>query len=528
MATKLKKNVLPTGHSPNDFVCFGPAATKDGEFDSCKIADLGCFNQNGIDSNKYYHGAIVQSKINNGWYVYFEWGRTGSSDPDFQFVYCGTSESEAQSEFVKQLLAKNVKRGIWTTVAGIKVLKPKPNEKSCYVVRPMATRVTGLPDARTIKSNDVTGPVASPKLKHKSVDSHTLALIRDLKMATIAYTRGAMADASLPTLNAIDEARNILIEAEKRLMQIGDSLSIQQKDSKLYDYTTLLFGRIPKRKPINAPVDTWVLTQDNIISWRQDLDAFESAISSYSTINDVEVNPLADMKIEIEYMPKSSLMGDFIYNWMPKASNNSHGNVGGLHIKNVWQIKLTELERRFIDKMKQVNKVDPYETPRLKPTKHPYLSAQESISYANSHTALLWHGSRSVNVASILKTGLKLPKQLVGVTLTGSLLGGGAYFAEDWKKSAGYCSLQNSYWSNGDGKVKGREAFMFAVDVILGQPYTAAKSKGYTSPPAGYHSVLGKANVTGISGGGKLKNNEWVIYDTSQHFPRFLIEFSTK
>src|SRR5205807_5568521 len=62
MGTKLGKNEFPTSHGADDFKCFGPPALKDGEFENCKIADLGCFTQDGKDSNKRYHGAVVQSK----------------------------------------------------------------------------------------------------------------------------------------------------------------------------------------------------------------------------------------------------------------------------------------------------------------------------------------------------------------------------------------------------------------------------------------------------------------------------------
>jgi hypothetical protein len=88
----------------------------------------------------------------------------------------------------------------------------------------MATRCTGLPDARSIKINEGAkkkeekpangdGASATDKPKKKSApkcDNQTLSLMRDLAVATVAYTRGSMADASLPTQLSIDEARAIL------------------------------------------------------------------------------------------------------------------------------------------------------------------------------------------------------------------------------------------------------------------------------------------------------------------------------
>ena len=54
MGTKLAKNTFPSKAGPDDFQCFGPPATTDGTFDTVRICDMGCFTQDGKDSNKYY------------------------------------------------------------------------------------------------------------------------------------------------------------------------------------------------------------------------------------------------------------------------------------------------------------------------------------------------------------------------------------------------------------------------------------------------------------------------------------------
>ena len=264
MGTKLAKDTYPENATAQDFQCFGPPATRDGEFEAVKICDMGCFTQDGKDSNKYYHAAIVQHKQSKNWYAYFEWGRVGATRPSFQFVACQT-EAEAQYEFASQLHSKNDRRGEWVTVASLHTLRARAG-KDCYLVRPMATRSTGLPDARSIKINEgARVPPAKPddaatpatkkgtrkKAKGKpasEVDEQTRSLLRDLMVATVAYTRGSMADASLPTQAAIDEARTILGEAQKRLTKVGDDVARQVKDKELVHLTSLMYGRIPKRK----------------------------------------------------------------------------------------------------------------------------------------------------------------------------------------------------------------------------------------------------------------------------------------
>ncbi len=104
MAKKLGRNAYPDSHSEDDFDAFGPAATKDGEFEGTYLADMGCFMQEEVDSNKYYHGGVYQSKINQKFYFSVEYGRVGAGNPQIQFTEC-IDKSEAQREFAKQMMS---------------------------------------------------------------------------------------------------------------------------------------------------------------------------------------------------------------------------------------------------------------------------------------------------------------------------------------------------------------------------------------------------------------------------------------
>jgi hypothetical protein len=540
MGTKLAKDTYPENASASDFQCFGPPATKDGDFDTVKICDMGCFTQDGKDSNKYYHGAVVQHRTSKNWYAYFEWGRTGAAKPSFQFVECG-SDAEAQREFSSQLHSKNDKRGEWVTLAGMQTLRAGAGQ-DCYLVRPMATRSTGLPDARSIKINEgakvqpkgeaeengkkpAKGKAAKAKPTGPKVDEQTRALLRDLSIATVAYTRGSMADSSLPTQAAIEEARTILAEAQKRLNAVGDDADAQVKDKPLLELTSLMYSRIPKKKALRAKAEEWILSKNNVLIWQNDLDAFESAL--YTTDidhgNEAEVNPLTELMMDMEWISPTTETGKFLYEWWPKATGNRHSHIGNMEIKNMWTInrhadegKIPTVQDEII---KGKHKID--ERPSYQPESRLDMKKTEAKKFLNSNTSLLFHGTRSVNVRGIMKEALRLPKQLVGVVITGAMFGPGLYFADDWKKSAGYTSLQNSYWSQGGGAVAGRGAFMFAVDVVLGKPFVAPKAHGYTGPPDGHHCVFGKA------GHSNVQNNEFIVFDSRQHRLRYLIEFTT-
>jgi len=537
MGVKLGKGEFPQGHGPDDFECFGPAAVADDQFDGTRICDMGCFKQDGVDSNKFYHGAIVQSTKNKSWFAYFQWGRTGATNPDCQFVQC-SSEADAAAEYKSQLRSKNAGRGEWVTVAGMKTLRAKAG-KDCYLVRPQATRATGLPSAKTIQCDDgvkkapVTVAASTTKGKKSSptiqIDSQTMSLMRDLNVATISYTKGAMANDSLPTQGCIDDARTVLGHALGRVGKVGHNVDAQVNDKELKELTGLIYSKIPKKKSIGAAASTWILSADNIRAWQLDLDAFESALmTSLSSPVTVQKNPLEGLGVEMKWLDTSSNEGEWVAHFATTGTRNVHGGLGKIRIHNLWSVCKPIEHARFIAEQDKVAARRPSsnERPMFAPRERPDMNADRKKAHETSRSALLFHGTRSVNVSGILGKSLLLPRQLsVSVAISGALFGPGLYFADDIKKSAGYCSLSQSVWSGGSGGVGGRHAFMFLVDVVLGRPYVVPQFRAFTSPPAGFDSVFGKANYADM-GGSTLRNNEWIVYETPKHSLRYLIEFS--
>lgn len=538
------RSVIPSGHTLDDFRCFGPVAMQDDSFDHAMMVDLGCFNQDsGVDSNKRFHAAVCQSKKNGKWFLYTEWARTGHAAPQFQFEEA-LSKEHAHELLVKKVESKNIKRGEWVNILGLgRVLRPKmKNGKpdDLYLVRALEKRTSGLPDGRNIIADGsvIPKPQAikkTAKAKTKKVDSRydapTLQLMRDMNVGVQQYTRSQFATTSdVPSQRSLTEARDILSAAQKRVAEIGGSVREQLRDKTLRDLSALIYARVPKIKPVGGGDESWILSQNNLMLWSSDLDAFESSLFS-GQIEQPEIDPFEGMRIEMEWLPPSAELGKFIRTHMARATLDRHESYGNATIHNVWRVKQLDLEERFPKSLDRIGVVSAPERPILQPESRPDLAVKERKRYQDSHVALLWHGSRSCNCPGILRTGLRLPKQLTGVILNNQMFGDGAYFADDWKKSAGYCSLSNSYWTrnNMSGAVRGRAAFMFLVDVALGRPHLAQSGKGYTSPPPGCHSVFGKAAITKIApsfGGGYLANNEWIIYEVDQHRLRYLIEFS--
>ncbi len=511
---KLKKSTLPIEHTKDNFKCFGPPATKDGEFSDTMLCDMGCFKQGKIDSNKFYHAAIVQSKINDEWYVYFEYGRTGSStNPQFQFLEC-VSQNEAKFHYEKQLHAKNDKRGMWIEHSTLgRILQPKP-KKDCYLVRPQTTRNTGLPDAKTITINNST-QIISKNHNVKIFDKESTKLLNDLNIGTLQYTHSSLVDDVLPTIEAIEECRLVCDEATKICNDLQtDNKILESLD--LDDLTRLVYGRIPKKKGKKEIKADWLLTPTNIQLWRDDLDVFENTLKTQSTtVSSLEQN----YPFNLLYIELPSNLGMFLINWFYKATRNKHSYLkDDIRIKNMWEVEQPQFVNRFIKKQKEIKKIG--KDKPLHQIVRKDLQSNEKEEYQRSGTWMLFHGTKSVCIAGILNESLRLPKQLSNISITGRMFSTnmGIYIADDFKKSIGYTSYKGSYWNRGSGNIKNRGAFIFICDVVLGNMFIPSGPKAFLNPPTGYDSIFGKAGNSGVM------NNEFVVFDSNHINLRYLLE----
>ncbi len=544
MATKLGRNEIPAGHTRNDFECFGPVVTEDTKFSGCKLAEFGCFKQDeGTDSNKFYLAAVVRSKKDNKWYLYVEYGRTKDGAPDkpqFQFTPCA-SEAEACAEFVKQCDAKNTKRGTWEKVGSKERYVPKVKKdgstEDLYVVRYMATRAVGLPAGYNI-CNAGSLPVAASKVAGKKAtkyDEPTRRLFRDLLGGAISYTKSTMIGGTVPAQSAIDDARDLLFDALRRLKYVGNNITAQVADAELKKLTYALYGMIPKAKAHGAVEADWILSQGNIGAWQNDLDAFETALKSGNVETSSDDQIMYNIPADMEWVNPSSDLGKWLYEWWGSTAGNAHKSKK-LRVHNIWKVVREGDDSEFTPQVEATAKQMPAtwkgERPRHieKQAFRPDLTAAQRKQHWNANVALLYHGSRSVNVPGIIRENFRFPNELKssGVVINAAMFGGGTYTADTWGKSANYCSLPQAAYNMMDGHVKGRHAFMFACDTILGNPYVAKKSEGFTKPPEGHHCVLGKGGYTVSNYGntGTLLNNEWVIYRKGRIVIRFLAEVS--
>lgn len=134
---------------------------------------------------------------------------------------------------------------------------------------------------------------------------------------------------------------------------------------------------------------------------------------------------------------------------------------------------------------------------------------------------LLFHGSRSENFWSIIKTGLVL--RPTNAVITGKMFGYGVYYAPKCAKSIGYTSLSGSYWARGGNNT----AYMALFDVAYGTPYDVYNfdSKYYNLDYNKLQQFKSGANcLHAHADKGMLRNDEIVVYKEDQMTIKYLVE----
>lgn len=192
-------------------------------------------------------------------------------------------------------------------------------------------------------------------------------------------------------------------------------------------------------------------------------------------------------------------------------------------VPNLFTAKIKILEDKDviarITKLFNEHKNASHESARLRPVAFYEIELPEAKAAYEKDGAkldnqwLLWHGTRMFNVLSILKSGLIIPKSGGSYQITGRMFGDGVYFSDQSTKSLNY---SYGFW---DGNKRDNNCFMFMADVAMGRYHIPGGGYGMRNIPAGYDSCFAKAGTGGV------RNNEMIVYRTSQANLRYLVEF---
>ena len=137
----------------------------------------------------------------------------------------------------------------------------------------------------------------------------------------------------------------------------------------------------------------------------------------------------------------------------------------------------------------------------------------------NPKTQLLWHGSRSENWMSILRTGLVL--RPANAIITGKMFGYGIYFADQFSKSLNYTSLVGSTWANG----RQQEGYLAIYEVHVGNQLVVTRHENWHTrlDASALQNIDPKYNSVFARRGFSLLKNEFIVYNQAQSTVRYIV-----
>jgi poly [ADP-ribose] polymerase len=141
---------------------------------------------------------------------------------------------------------------------------------------------------------------------------------------------------------------------------------------------------------------------------------------------------------------------------------------------------------------------------------------------ANKATHLFWHGSRNENWLSILETGLVL--RPANAAISGKMFGYGLYFADRFRKSLNYTSINGSFWARGSSN----RAYLSLFAVHTGNPYIIENRESWHGNMTST-MLQTKGDFDSVSAlkGFDLINNEYIVYRENQCTIQYLVEIKT-
>lgn len=324
---------------------------------------------------------------------------------------------------------------------------------------------------------------ANPESPYKEIENKAIRAIVD-KLQSLArdtIRKNYTVKASAVTQDMVDAAQKVI-----------DELANNNSTLNEFNDTLLKLFTIIPRKMGNVRDYLANTTEDfaKIISTEQDLlDVMRGQIYVKPDVVESTNEPkkeqtiLEELGLEFEEVTNDDIA------LIKALMNESAGK-----FRKAWRVKNLKTQKRF-DKFVEDNNI--------------------------KDTRLLFHGSRSENFWSIIKTGMVL--RPTNAVITGKMFGYGCYYAPKCAKSIGYTSLSGSYWAHGGNNT----AYMALFDVAYGTPYDVYNfdSKYYNLDYDKLQQFKKGANcLHAHADRGMLRNDEIVVYKEDQMTIKYLIE----
>lgn len=355
--------------------------------------------------------------------------------------------------------------------------------------------------AESIEEDTSTSTPTSPKIA-TIPDSVVRKLVEEL----MAFANKSIQKNYKVTQNSVTEAQ--VDAAQTILDDIIKSVKLKVNIKELNDKLLKLYTIIPRK-------------MDNVKNYLldpiTDSNSFDRAKNFLSNEQDTLDTMAGQVKLLKQQKEAAAEAAAEAADTTKKSKKSKEINIldqMGLTIEVETDEEKLELVRKLVgsnlSRVRQIYKVINHKTQKR---------FDEHVAKANNKTTrMYWHGSRNENWFNIIQTGLLIRPS--GAIHTGSMFGDGIYFADKSQKSVGYSSLRGSYWAHGSSN----KGFLALFDMHLGNP------KHITNHTSSCYSLSQKVmDAEGFDsvfahGGADLRNNEFIVYDSSKCTISYLLE----
>lgn len=269
------------------------------------------------------------------------------------------------------------------------------------------------------------------------------------------------------TKSQVENGKRILEKLSMAIVDKDDNL-IEDLSDEFYRHIPYIFGY-----GRGSRTELFINNSEKLIDRKELLNAMETLVVTQK-INNV-FGKYKDLNINLKPLSnRTKIFKELIENAKKTTVHNSYSD---FKVNNIYEIK----------SMNGSDEFNPYKV----------------------DTKLLYHGTKTENLLSIMKNGLKTspPKSAY---VTGKMFGNGIYFADMFSKSLQY--LDNF------GKMKMDKYFMFVCEVATGKEKELTSSNSsLVKAPTGYNSVKGCK-------GSNLRFNEYIVYNNNQVKLKYILE----
>lgn len=368
--------------------------------DSEILDDYSCtLNQTDIvkNKNKYYIMQIIKNK--DKYVLFIRYGRIGEDSAwKKPIVKTYDNQKKVIDAFVKQFKAKtgNIWKNSFVKKDGKYFLTDVEYEVDAKDIIKIDKKIES-------KLDDRVKFLIELFTDKKTMENALISLSIDSKKMPLGKISKKQLDCAQDLLNKLKTVINNISEDDEYKDECV------KLSSEFYTYVPYCSGR--KKPPIINNDDTL----GKFIEMVDELKNMEVAIKITNKESSDIDNVYNSLNAKIHPVEKFSDEWNFIFDYV----HNTHGST---HSFKVELINVYKLDRNE----KEITK-----------------STMEKIG--NKH--LLWHGSRMTNFCSIVKNGLLLNPETLGVKITGKMFSQGIYMASSFSKSFNYCdsTISNDY-----------------------------------------------------------------------------------